>query len=138
MKIGDYVRTKYGIAKYISDKATKQTIYFVIDKFIVCDNIEGWENCLCSNEIIKSSPNIIDLIEENDLVKIEYYAPRYNKRVERIFEVEYKDKDWIRFKNSHCELCIFHHQWSGEDSKLKPIIKSIVTCGQFESMEYKL
>jgi hypothetical protein len=68
INVGDYVRTKYGIAKYIKDLVTKITIYFVIDEPIVYDNVEGSENLLCSNEITKSSPNIIDLIEEGDYV----------------------------------------------------------------------
>ena len=69
MKIGDYVRTEYGIAKYISDIVTKYVMYYVVDKDIMVCNVEGWENCLSgSNEIIKSSPSIIDLIEVGDYV----------------------------------------------------------------------
>jgi len=117
MKVGDYVRTKYGIAKYIKDLVTKQTIYFVIDKPIVYDNVEGSENLLCSNEIIKSSPNIIDLIEVGDYVN--------GHRVLRTndYEVSVESDDVaseIWEKISACE------------------IKSIVTREMFESMEYKV
>ena len=41
--------------------------------------------------VIKASYNIIDLIEEKDLLEIEYFSLRYEKRVTRLFEVTYKE-----------------------------------------------
>lgn len=139
MNLGDYVRTQYGIAKYISDKVTKYSMYYVVDKDIMTCNVDGWENCLSgSNEIIKSSPNIIDLFEEHDLVVIEYYSLRYNERVTRLFEVNYKDKEFMTLKNAYCDFMLRNNKFNDEDKKLKPIIKSILTHEQFESMEYKV
>ena len=113
IKVGDYVRTKYGIAKYISDKATRVTIYKVIDKDIVYDNVDGWEDVLLDNEIIKSSPNIIDLIEIGDYVNGGIVINKKNDTIQiiqLIIPFDLKEKD----------------------------IKSIVTKEQFESMEYKI
>ena len=119
MKIGDYVRTEYGIAKYISDKVTKYGMYYVVDKDIMTCNVEGWENCLSgSNEIIKSSPNIIDLIEVGDYVnghKVIYTAGEKHKLV------------YVEYVNMSELLEVKSYQ-----------IKSIVTKEQFESMEYKI
>lgn len=113
MKVGDYVRTNKGIAKYIGDKATKVTIYKVIDKDIVYDNVEGWENILLDKEIIKSSPNIIDLIEVGD----------------------YVNGERIQFITNKKELLT-----DGGYDLLKKYedIKFVVTKEQFSQMEYKI
>lgn len=60
MKVGDYVRTKKGIGKIIKCNS----IYFILDTDK--DNIAHEQN-----EIIKSSPNIIYLIEVGDIVNYE-------------------------------------------------------------------
>lgn len=65
MKIGDYVRTKYGISKIISNPNTNK---FNIDIFKK-DGITL--RCVKQKDIIKSSPNIIDLIEVGDIVNDE-------------------------------------------------------------------
>lgn len=62
MKVGDYVRTKYGISKIISDPNTNK---FNIDIFKK-DGITL--RCIKQKDVIKSSPNIIDLIEVGDIV----------------------------------------------------------------------
>lgn len=124
MKVGDYVRTKeFGISRV---------------KFF--DNNEPiLENSFTAlQKEYKSSANIRDLIEENDLVKIEYYAPSYEERITRIFVVDFKNENDIAFENSHCNLNIFDNEWSKHDIKLNPVIKGIITHEQFESMEYKI
>ena len=83
MKTGDYVRTKYGITQIK-------------------------ENVCLLDEVIKSSPNLIDLIEVGDYVN--------GFRVDRVE----KDIDYDGYAIT------------GEQ------IKSIVTREQFESMEYKI
>ena len=124
MKVGDYVRTEYGIAKYISDKVTKYGVYYVVDKDIMTCNVEGWENCLSgSNEIVKSSPNIIDLIEVGDIVNDEKIidigcltnGPEEGTKV----------IDYYIAPNTVYYL-------KNED------IKSIVTKEQFKNMEYEV
>lgn len=124
MEVGDYVRTKeFGINR--------------VDWF---DNGEPiLENGFTAlQKGYKSSPNIIDLIEEGDLLKIEYYAPRWKERLTRLFEVEYKSEKYLTLKNAHCDFNLTDNKFRVYDKKLKPIIKSIVTKEQFESMEYKL
>lgn len=134
MKVNDYVRTKDGI----------------IDKVIIdynghcnspscnCKHISCKYNYYDEDTIIKSSPNIIELFEEHDLVVIEYYSLRYKERVTRLFEVDYKDKEFMTLKNAHCDFMLRNNEFNDEDKKLKPIIKSIVTCEQFSQMEYKV
>ena len=99
MKVGDYVRTKYGITQIK-------------------------ENVCLLDEVIKSSPNIIDLIEVGDIctfevVDIDNYEDYIGKHTEVINQDELEDfKDMIQ----------------NESAKLI----SIVTKEQFESMEYKI
>ena len=86
---------------------------------------------------LKASYNIIDLIEEEDLIKIEYYSERYEKRVTRLFEVS-KYNQYLTFSNAKCEFFLSCGEFTKEDKELRPIIKSIVTKEQFESMSYKV
>lgn len=137
INVGDYVRTEYGIAK-IKSFETKNKEVINLDKDIMLCNMDCYRNCCTINQVIKSSPNIIDLIEEGDLVKIEYFSNRYSKRVKRIFEVDYIYDKSICFENGYTRLNILNGEWSNQDKELKPIIKSIVTKEQFESMEYKI
>ena len=119
MKIGDYVRTKYGIAKYIDD--------YVVDKRIVWDAGVEWGNCLSINEIIKSSPNIIDLIEVGDYVN--------GSKVVDI-NIIGKDKEkWVWVEQMEDTDNKYGDDYVGYNNDQ---IKSIVTKEQFESMEYKL
>ena len=116
MEIGDYVRTEYGIAKYISDKVTKYGMYYVVDKDIMTCNVEGWQNCLSgSNEIIKSSPRIIDLIQVGDYVN-GLKVQEVNNEIKGFGTIVF-DKD---------------------TSIMEDYIYSIVTNEQFNSMEYKI
>lgn len=137
MKIGDYVRTKYGIGKYIDDEVKSLRI-IVIDSYIANDHNEDYRYVITRDEIIKSSPNIIELLEEHDFITIEYYSLRYDKRVERIFEVDYKDKEFMTLKNAYCDFRLKNNEFNDKDKVLEPIIKSILTKEQFESMEYKI
>lgn len=90
------------------------------------------------NDILKASKNIIGLIKEKDLVKIEYYSLRYEKRVTRLFEVDYIDKDYLIFKNAYCTFQLKNNEWSKSDKQLEPIIKEFLTKEQFENMSYKV
>ena len=102
MKIGDYVRTEYGISRYkriIPNAPVIQT-----DRGITSED-----------EIIKSSPNIIDLIQVGDYVN--------GKEIEQIIDNE------LYFETSDMASII---------SFKEKDIKSIVTKEQFEIMEYKV
>lgn len=64
MKIGDYVRTNDGYINKIKKVNQWNALVDARDLF-------GEEINIANNEIIKSSPNIIDLIEIGDIVNYE-------------------------------------------------------------------
>ena len=117
MKVGDYVRTYFGIAKIV--KINKNTV--IVDEGIdVCD--EGRCNHLLKIYIVKSSPNIIDLIEVGDYVNGIYIEENNGKYLETL------EDDYDNSRLGHIEFI-----------KIYPYeIKSIVTREQFERMEYKI
>lgn len=108
MKVGDYVRTKYGISKIVSNPENHS---FNIDIFKK-DRITL--RCIRKKDIIKSSPEIIDLIEVGDYVNGEEVKEKFNY------------------------LLGFECGQDGEYYRDEKDIKSIVTKEQFESMEYKI
>ena len=79
MKIGDYVRTKYGIAKFI-DYEIKSLGIIVIDRYIAYDHDTGYRNIITSDEIINSDPDIKKLILTGDYVRYKqgkYFSDQY-------------------------------------------------------------
>lgn len=108
MKVGDYVRTRQGnIFKWEKYMTT------VKDN---CREVDSPYIYINQNDIIKSSPNIIDLIEVGDFVN--------GMQVTRICF----DEDGERILNlSNCILELMNDD-----------IKSIITKEQFESMEYRI
>lgn len=137
MKVGDYVRLDrcQGINK-IEDFDEDRNKYILED--VIGDEWGEETFLLDENDVINYSSNIIDLIEEGDFIKIEFFSNRYSKRLERIFEVDYVINKSICFENGHCQLNILDGKWSNQDEELNPIIKTIVTKEQFKSMEYKV
>ena len=109
MKVGDYVRTKDD--GYIN-KIKKVNQYNVL---VDGRDLFGEEICVPNNEIAKSSPNIIDLLEDGDYVN--------GYKIVVINGIKH-----IETKNG---LEFFGIFWMTN-------IKSIVTKEQFEAMEYKL
>lgn len=127
LRVNDYVRTKLGITKYIG-KYDDYEGFYEFDKL----DDELWSgdisNVVYSSEIdnivIKSSPNIIDLIEVGDYVNggvvLFAGATVWNN------EGEILEKK-------------IHINYNGYDLWLaKEYIKSIVTKEQFEAIQYKL
>ena len=119
MKVGDYVKYKYedciyiGKIKFISEvMGFEETLQFDVDNCI--------EEIL-KEEIIKSSPNIIDLIEVGDYVN--------GVRV---------DFTNIDNKLSYEDKCIGFYDGDGDITLFENDIKSIVTKEQFSQMEYKV
>ena len=115
MKVGDYVRISNGqIAKITKIKEYKKWSNIIYTDIAIdmhedrCCN----ENFIDEEDIIKSSPNIIDLIEVGDYVN-----------GERVVDINQKYK--------YLELSDEEITTKSED------IKSIVTKEQFESMEYR-
>lgn len=137
LEVGQFVRFK--------DKRGNEYIRKIVEipednryASLYLDKDANYSKGLSIKNVIKGSYNIIDILEEGDLVEIEFYSPRYETRVTRLFEVEFRNADSINFANVHCQLYILNGCWSNEDKKLKPIFKSIVTHGQLEQMTYKV
>ena len=119
MKVGDYVRTKDGIIdKVIIEYNGHCANPYCNRKHVSCER-----NYYDEDKIIKSSPNIIDLIEVGDYVNekkvldvaIDYIFD-YSEEIKIVY-FDIDKKDYIYSKVD---------------------IKSIVTKEQFESMEYKV
>lgn len=130
MNVGDYVRTNKGIAKYIG-KYDDYEGFYEFDKL----DDELWSgdisNVVYSSEIdnivIKSSPNIIDLIEVGDYVNGEKVC--YLKGDINDSEVAHKEDVLYTEYNDE------YGEWYGyaEDE-----IETIATKEQFEAIQYKL
>ena len=104
MKVGDYVRTKYG------EICKLNNIIYQDDNYIQYQLGGRLED----KDFLKSSPNIMDLIEVGDYVD----RLRVTGKQEDYIEVETFDEKIIIYKNEH--------------------IKSVLTKEQFERMEYKI
>jgi len=138
LEVGMYVRFKYPrhyVPIQISKIKSKE--YDELEKYYsyITDN----NLVIIEEQIIKEpSYNIIDLIEEGDLLKIEYYSLRYEERVIRLFEVTYKDERYMNLVNGKCDFMLVNGEFNKSDKELNPVIKSIVTKEQFENMEYEV
>ena len=130
MEVGDYVKTKYGIAKLIKIEEDEYFFDNIVGEYVSMfehDYINQLFEEKLKKIIIKSSPNIIDLIEENDYIN--------GLRVE---------------KNKYGELYTSYVYYGGSIGKQSEIyttwlkdyeedeIYSIVTREMFESMEYRI
>ena len=75
MKIGDYVRTRKGIDKIINyvGKQLGDNVYEVTQNGTFMPD-DCFKYFIFESDIIKSSSNIIDLIEVGDMVKVEDFT----------------------------------------------------------------
>ena len=118
MKVGNYIRSKDGKinkiiqAEYEAPCNAKHQFYYLID------NLE--EIWYPENEITKSSPNILDLIQKGDYVN--------GEKITRIIPEDICGD----------EILDYQHIFIGDKEIYKEDIKSILTKEQFESMEYKI
>lgn len=119
MKVGDYVRTKNGIIGKIEIKNYMGYSDWLIDTLYYNDDeiIDDWTCGIKEYDILKSSPNIIDLIEVGDYVN-------------GCLVSEIKDK-WLILNYADIET---YEQLERKNEN----IKTIVTKEQFEQMEYKV
>ena len=127
MKTGDYVRTKDG---FIAKLLENDNIYCFFDNTVLRDGFDDFDFLSTDDAedyIIKSSPNIIDLLIEGDLVTLA--SPFCGENI-------YKVLNAFKGKHSSIELDCFGDGTMSIDENYE--IKSIVTREQFESMEYKL
>ena len=122
MKVGDYVRTKYGI-KQIYEIDNNKTVWKYKFKLKKQDG-DGCVDlsCFSDNDVIKSSPNIIDLIEVGDYVNGYFIEDNKGNYLET------SDIDGEYSYLGHIEYIKIYEK----------DIKSIVTREMFESMEYKI
>lgn len=113
MKVGDYVRTKnFGIKKILDIGG-----FLGMKQYLI--NEDG--TYVIDNSIIKSSPNIIDLIEVGDYVNGHKVIDTFT---DYIFDYSEEFKV-IRFSETDILHDVKH-------------IKSIVTHEQFKKMEFKV
>ena len=120
MKVGDYVITRKGyIAKYkgiekCNNIDGESEDWFIFDSTIIDDYGNSVPVEINKSYFIKSSPNIIDLIEVGDYVNGYLVMELYINE--------------IRLLTENNVLCFLQNR----------DIKSIVTKEQFEGMEYKI
>lgn len=95
-----------------------------------------------NNKIVNHSKDITDLIEDDDIVIVEYYVARFRERISRMFECTlYKGEDgeYIIFENKHCDWWYNKTKKEWVESKgFNPKIKSIVTKEAYRNIEYRL
>lgn len=135
LEVGMYVR----LVNDVEDIVVINKIANVFETTILTENDGSiYQGEYTKENVIKASYNIIDLIEEKDLLEIEYFSLIYEKRVTRLFEVTYKEGRFINLNNAKCQFMLIDNDWTDNDKELEPIIKSVVTKEQFESMKYSL
>ena len=118
LEVGDYVRTKKGIAKILGRVNEPDNYYFkmlITDKYLEIHDDTEYIHDL---DIIKSSKNIIDLIQVGDYV---------NGRPVFINEYGFLEQTCINADDD-----VYYETLRVED------IKDIVTKEQFDSMKYEV
>ena len=112
IKVGDYVRIDNGcICKVLEYTDISDNDFYV--------NTDSPYNVVYKSWIVKSSPNIIDLIEEDDFIN-----------GSRITELKSNKNGVIK--------CMLDSDYELITTIINEEIESVVTKEQFESMEYKI
>ena len=149
LEVGMYVRTDNGIIEKVNkiyDRHTTDNMVVWLNgygdgKSVFIDDFEEVKYLSINTRgFIKKEPSfdIIDLVEEGDLVVIEFLLSSYKIRGKGLFEVVYKDNNDMFFANAYYKLCILKGDWSDDDKPLKPVLKSIVTKEQIEQICYEI
>lgn len=128
MKVGEYIRTKDGII----DKVIIEYNGKCASPTCNCKHVSCEKNYYDEDKIIKSSPNIIDLIKEHDLLRL--YDVEYGE--EYITEVVIDSVDMLSVSNYDCDNFLHLVQELMTNEHIKLI--SIVTSEQFSQMEYRI
>lgn len=118
LNIGYYIRTKDGFIGKITEISSNEKLHLFL-KAIYTDNYKI--DMVLEDEIIKSSSNIIDLIEVGDYVNGYLVTDVYKPDGNKVFRIEI-ERDTLK----------------GHIIDKSSQIKSIITKEQFESMEYKV
>ena len=122
LEVGMYVRTKHGISKIENislNEYDKEHDYVELENFVF-DGLDT-QSFFTTDEIIKASHNIIDLIEVGDYVNCKKVVCK------QLQTDNYECDDFwcLFFENEHTGV-------------LEEEIKTIVTKEQFEQMQYKV
>ena len=124
MNVGYYVRIKDAGINKISSIIDNEVRFD--EKPIFSDGeCIGYKWCF-KKDIIKSSPNIIDLIEVGDYVN--GHRVNYVNKDREHFNISFGDEDFNLKSKFNSDI-----YWLSKED-----IKTIVTKEQFESMEYKV
>ena len=100
----------------------------------ICD-----ENEIPNNAIF--SDNIMDLFKIGDIVRIEYFSVRDNKRVKTLFLVDniIGDRYYIRLESTHMTFIVTDSEFILNDvEKYNPVIKSIIPIEMIPIIEQEL
>lgn len=94
-------------------------------------------------DIIESNENgqrLFEILNNGDLLKIQFYSVRYGKRVTRLFEVEIRaeDKHLIVLSNSYCEFIVYNQEFAPHDQEYAPVILSIIPREKLDTIEQQL
>ena len=159
MKVGDYVRNKYGKTKIREIK--KISVYNPFEKkhsttarLIKVDNKICFQSDTSGNRVKdtplldtailqtttepKNNSNIIKLLENGDLLEIEYTSPRSKERTTRLFEVEKYINEYFELCNHHMMFSIFNGKFGKIDKELNPVIKKIITKEELLKTGYEV
>ena len=124
IKVGEYVRTKRGIAK-VTDLVCGQDAYFDTESIFELNDIDFYRNngidihgSFFRDLVIDHSPNIIDLIEEGDYVN-----------GKEILEIKQNVESGLRYLMYDYIPIQYYVERTDK-------IKSIVTKEQFNQMKY--
>lgn len=119
MKVGDYVRTKKGEIGKIIGYVDEPTDYY-FDCYVTTLKTNFTDTYITEyDNNIKSSPNIIDLIEENDFIN-----------GMRITEIKSNKNGVLK--------CMVDSDYEFITTILNNEIESVLTKQQFSQMEYKV
>ncbi len=138
IKIGDYVRTERGFIGKIIQKEND----YIDGKFkniSVC--LSALREGHIVGKIIKYDKNIVQVLEDNDLVEIEYYVAKYRKRIRRIFEVTFLFGDntiWFEYLNTRFSFDVAENKWKRNAEGHNPKIVRILTKEQYERYSYQV
>lgn len=113
MKVNDYVRTDKGLIGKVIKKEEYDTHFILEYKGQYCKRVLTTSGT--DSEIIKSSPNIIDILEVGDYVNG--------------VEVKDIDDEWVTMSDTKIPIL---------KSIANGLIKSIVTKEQFKNIEYEV
>jgi hypothetical protein len=123
LEVGIYVRTNLGIAKIISLEKKHLGNEFLLDKEIIDTHEDYYTSCMYDykfylEQIIKTSHNIIDLIEENDYIRIvtsAYFEPVYYSYGKLVIR---DDIDISKYTNKFIAEVITHEQMKSMSYKV--------------------